>query len=209
MISLKLRKRTFKITLKDREMVEEFVNKLLEELKIDQSRINVRGTTITVTLYGTKDIIDYNWQIIRAVAKEITYIREIEKSKLKRYVHNILQRHAGATFPLDALEEVLKAKGFTAKVENGKTLVSDAPFESILNYAKMLGNIIQELKTYTRSSSTKKFLATLAVILETDDINEVKKLALSEGVLEENEIGHVILTMEWKQALNKILKKVK
>ncbi len=209
MISLKLRKRNFKITLKDREMVEEFVNKLLEELKIDQSRINVRGTTVTITLYGTKDIIDYNWQIIRAVAKEITYIKEIEKSRLKKYVHSILQKHAGATFPLDALEEVLKAKGFIAKVEYGKTLISDAPFESILNYARMLGKTIHDLKTYTRSSSTKKFLATLAVILETDNVDEVKKLAMREGVLEENEIGHVILTMEWKQALNKILKKVK
>ncbi len=205
---MKLRKRVFKITLKDKNMVNEFVNRLLQELKIDQTKIDVKENTVTVTLYGTKDIIAYNWQVIRGLAKEITYLRSLEKAKLKKYVHNILQKHVGITFPLDALGEVLKAKGYIVKLEEN-TLISDAPLDIVVHYAKALGNALQNLRTYTRSSSTKKFLATLATILETNDLDEVKRLGLKEGVLVENEIGHVILTLEWKQALNKILKKVK
>jgi len=205
---LKLRKRVFKITLKDKDSVEEFVNRLLQELKIDQSKIDVRGNTVTITLYGTKDIIAYNWQIVRNLAKEITYLKSLEKAKLKKYVHNILQKHAETTFPLDSLSEVLKAKGYIVRLEEN-TLVSDAPLDIVVHYAKILGKALQNLRTYTRSSSTKKFLATLAAILETEDLDEVKRLGLEEGVLVENEIGHVILTVEWKQALNKILKKVK
>jgi len=205
---LKLRKRVFKITLKDKDSVEEFVNRLLQELKIDRSKIDVRGNTVTITLYGTKDIIAYNWQIVRNLAKEITYLKSLEKAKLKKYVHNILQKHAKTTFPLDSLSEVLKAKGYIVRLEEN-TLVSDAPLDIVVHYAKILGNALQSLRTYTRSSSTKKFLATLAAILETEDLDEVKRLGLEEGVLVENEIGHVILTVEWKQALNKILKKVK
>ncbi len=203
---MKLRKRVFKITLKDKDSVEEFVNRLLQELKIDQSKIDVRGNTVTITLYGTKDIIAYNWQIVRNLAKEITYLKSLEKVKLKKYVHNILQKHAETTFPLDSLSEVLKAKGYIVRLEEN-TLVSDAPLDIIVHYAKILGKALQNLRTYTRSPSTKKFLATLAAILETEDLDEVKRLGLEEGVLVENEIGHVILTVEWKQALNKILKK--
>lgn len=203
---MKLRKRVFKITLKDKDSVEEFVNRLLQELKIDQSKINVKGNTVTITLYGTKDIIAYNWQIVRNLAKEITYLKSLEKVKLKKYVHNILQKHAETTFPLDSLSEVLKAKGYIVRLEEN-TLVSDAPLDIIVHYAKILGKALQNLRTYTRSPSTKKFLATLAAILETEDLDEVKRLGLEEGVLVENEIGHVILTVEWKQALNKILKK--
>ena len=203
---MKLRKRVFKITLKDKDSVEEFVNRLLQELKIDQSKINVKGNTVTITLYGTKDIIAYNWQIVRNLAKEITYLKSLEKVKLKKYVHNILQKHAKTTFPLDSLSEVLKAKGYIVRLEEN-TLVSDAPLDIIVHYAKILGKALQNLRTYTRSPSTKKFLATLAAILETEDLDEVKRLGLEEGVLVENEIGHVILTVEWKQALNKILKK--
>ena len=203
---MKLRKRVFKITLKDKDSVEEFVNRLLQELKIDQSKINVKGNTVTITLYGTKDIIAYNWQIVRNLAKEITYLKSLEKVKLKKYVHNILQKHAKTTFPLDSLSEVLKAKGYIVRLEEN-TLVSDAPLDIVVHYAKILGNALQNLRTYARSPSTKKFLATLAAILETEDLDEVKRLGLEEGVLVENEIGHVILTVEWKQALNKILKK--
>ena len=203
---MKLRKRVFKITLKDKDSVEEFVNRLLQELKIDQSKINVKGNTVTITLYGTKDIIAYNWQIVRNLAKEITYLKSLEKVKLKKYVHNILQKHAETTFPLDSLSEVLKAKGYIVRLEEN-TLVSDAPLDIVVHYAKILGKALQNLRTYTRSPSTKKFLATLAAILETEDLDEVKRLGLEEGVLVENEIGHVILTVEWKQALNKILKK--
>lgn len=205
---MKLRKRVFKITLKDKNMVDEFVNRLLQELKIDQTKIDVKENTITITLYGTKDVIAYNWQVVRNIAKEITYLRNLEKAKLKKYVHNTLQRHVGTTFPLDALGEVLKAKGYIVKLEEN-TLISDAPLDIVVHYAKALGNTLQNLRTYTRSSSTKKFLATLATILEIGDLDEVKRLGLKEGVLVENEIGHVILTLEWKQALNKILKKVR
>ena len=206
---MKLRKRVFKITLKDKDSLEELVNRLPQELKIDQSKIDVRGNTVTITLYGTKDIIAYNWQIVRNLAKEITYLKSLEKAKLKKYVHNILQKHAETTFPLDSLSEVLKAKGYIVRLEEKNTLVSDAPLDVVVHYAKILGKALQNLRTYTRSSSTKKFLATLAAILETEDLDEVKRLGLKEGVLVENEIGHVILTVEWKQALNKILKKVK
>ncbi len=202
------RKRIFKITLESKDVVEEFVNRLLQELKIDQARIDVKGNTVTIVLYGTKDIIAYNWQIVRSIAKEVTYFKELEKAGLKKYVHSILQKHVGKTFPLDSLGEVLKAKGYFVRLEEN-TLVSDAPLEVVAHYAKIIGEVLQNLRTHTRSSSTKKFLATLAAILETDNIDEVKKLGFEKGVLVENEIGHVILTVEWKQALNKILKKVK
>ncbi|RLG70790.1 MAG: hypothetical protein DRO23_12860 [Thermoprotei archaeon] len=200
-----MKKRELRITIENDEIREEFLNKLLKELKIDYVKVGVKGKSIVITLYGTKDIINYNWNIIKKLRKELTYIHTLKQpSKIKRYMHRFLQKLSKTTFPLEVLEVVLKCKKFYAKIINNEILETNASLDEVLELAKNIGRKLQELRLVTKSSSAKKFLASIMAILNLD-IKEARDLSLKLNVVREDELGFIRLTREWKEAVKKVL----
>ncbi len=201
-----MKKRELRITIENDELREEFLNKLLEELKIDYVKVDVKGKSIIITLYGTKDVINYNWNIIKRLRKEVTYIHMLKQpSKIKRYLHSFLQKLSKTTFPLEVLEVVLKGKKFYAKIVDDEVLETNASLDEVLELAKDIGKNIQELRLITKSSAAKKFLASVMTILNLDS-EEAKDLSLKLNIAEEDELGFIRLTKEWKEAVREVLK---
>lgn len=199
-----MKKRELRITIENDEIREEFINKLLEELKINHAKINIKGKSITITLYGTKDTVNYNWNIIKRLRKEVKYIHALKTSlTIKKYPHKLLQKIAKITFPLDVLEVILKDKGYYAKIVNKEFLETSATIDEITELIRKIGEKMRETKTVTKSSSAKKFLVLASIILQAS-IKEVRDLGLRLSLLEEDELGFVKLTKEWREALREL-----
>lgn len=199
-----MKKRELRITIENDEIREEFINKLLEELKINHAKISIKGKSITITLYGTKDTVNYNWNIIKRLRKEVKYIHALKTSlTIKKYPHKLLQKIAKITFPLDVLEVILKDKGYYAKIVNKEFLETSATIDEITELIRKIGEKMRETKTVTKSSSAKKFLVLASIILQAS-IKEVRDLGLRLSLLEEDELGFVKLTKEWREALREL-----
>ena len=199
-----MKKRELRITIENDEIREEFINKLLEELKIDHAKIDIKGKSITITLYGTKDMVNYNWNIIKRLRKEIKYIHALKTpSTIKKYPHRLLQKIAKITFPLDVLEIILKAKGYHARIVNKEFLETNATIDEITKLIKEIEEKIRESKIVTKSSSAKKFLVAASIILQVS-INEVRDLGLRLDIFEEDELGFVKMAREWREALQEL-----
>lgn len=204
----KLRKRDLRITINDDRVREEFLNKLLGELKIDNVKVEAKGKTITITLYGTKDVIEYNWNIIKNLKKEIFYLHSLKTSNIKCYPHSFLQKYFKITFPLKVLEFLLKNKGFYAKKLQENVLETDASLEEISELVKRINEVSKELRVITKSLSTKKFLSVLSASLEIS-VEKVKKIAMELGLLIEDERGYAKVTKEWEVAVSEFLRRIK
>ncbi len=193
--------RELKITCSNEDEAHKLAQLILENVKLCELSLSIKDNTIRVTLMGLKPEIKSAIIKIRELKRELA----LEKASGRIALSSVdIAKRIRATAPLEPIAIVLARQGYDAKVLKGGILETNAPLEKVLSIASAIATAIQELKFKARGQSTKKFIAA-ACAATGASTEEVIDVALKLELLKEDEDGKLVVTKEWRQALNTLL----
>ncbi|ABU81758.1 DUF2067 domain-containing protein [Ignicoccus hospitalis] len=190
--------RRFVIKCINEEVCYELLHKISEEVSARWIKGEVDGNKLLIEALG----FPYELKELRYEIEELK--KEIESAMLPytRVSVDELPKLTKAAVPIDALVEALKLLGYSAKVE-GRTLVSDAPFEEVAALARKMKEIIDsEIVRFRLPHSMKKAVAVLSTVYGVNP-EEVVNVMLREGLLEEGDFKY-----EQREEWRKVIKRV-
>ncbi len=180
------------------------VELIRENISLPEAVIEVEEHGIRIRLYGYKTDIKNSWNRIKRVLK--IYRESILKTPLGyKYSIESIVASIRKTFPPQILAKVLEKKGYTAKYSEGY-IETNASREEVEEIANRIADVIQEIRFDAPSTTTKYFIATASVV-EDKDPREVIDEAIELGLLYRDEDDKVRLRLEWRQALDKYLRR--
>ncbi len=187
--------RRFVIKCVNEEACYELLNKITEEISVRWMKTEVNGNKLLVEALG----LPYELKSLRYEIEELK--REIEARMMPRTKVRVEEfpKLAKVTVPMDALVEALKLMGYRATLESG-WLEADAPFEEVVELAKMMKEVMDtDVVRFRLPYSAKKAVAVLSVVYGADP-EEVVKMMEEEGFLEMGDFKYE-LREDWKKII--------
>lgn len=202
-----LTKRRFYVPCREDECI-----KLYELLKdripmVSQVTVEITDKGLIVEAFGYEtDIKDLWFEIKRTVGP----LREItRRSGLRRYSVSLISRIINKTFPPRLLVEVLKKQLYNVEYSGEEdTIVTNADFNEIVRLADKLADLNNIASRLTSNTSTRYYIAAGSVLTGLD-LEDLVRASLELGLLREVGEEKYALTLDWRVALDILLKNVK
>ena len=192
---------TIKIPPLARANIERFLERLEKSIFSETVIGEIEGDTIRLQIYGSKLAVNRTLRMLRKLLKEYSTPKT---GREKAYSLKLLSREAGISLPPDVLIEVLKAEGFSARVEEGR-LYTDADQDTVLGVASLIADAIKKLEHIYSTRTAKKLLIAYLTLNPTLNPSEAVMKALTQGVLEEDDDGKLYVRGDWREALKTLL----
>lgn len=172
------------------EKCAEILEKVDEELSASAEVVaEVRGGKIRFRIIGFEA--DVQRTAIRL--REVLYLIKKSRSSPRHGVRSEeLAKLAKKTVPLDLLAMILRINGISAQVR-GSTIYADTDMDTLITYAKELGEAVEKASRLQLPYTTRKFVAACSAITGLEPHQVVRKAIELEIV---NENGELRLGLE-------------
>jgi len=195
-----IKKRLYTITPPPGIELEKILERISEELRIPYAEISYSKGKLYVELVGTEAQMRESWARLRNVVAELWGLHSLRVRGEAPI--DVLVKEAGRTFPPEALVYALELRGYKAEISDG-VLRTTAPADTVIELARRIGEIVDELKYRVKGTAIKRLIAAVAAGLDVD-VDKVLEFGLKMRVFEENEEGKIELREEWRRALRKL-----
>jgi len=195
-----IKKRLYTITPPPGIELEKILERISEELRIPYAEISYSKGKLYVELVGTEAQMRESWARLRNVVAELWGLHSLRVRGEAPI--DVLVKEAGRTFPPEALVYALELRGYKAEISDG-VLRTTAPADIVIELARRIGEIVDELKYRVKGTAIKRLIAAVAAGLDVD-VDKVLEFGLKMRVFEENEEGKIELREEWRRALRKL-----
>lgn len=195
-----IKRRLYTITPPPGIDLEKVLERISEELRTPYAEVSYSKGKLYVELVGTEAQMRETWTRLRNIIAELWGLYSL---KVRGEVPiDVLVREAGRTFPPEALVCALELRGYKAEIDDG-VLKTTASADVVIELARRIGEVIDELKYRVRGTAIKRLVAAVAAGLDVD-VDKVLEFGLKMRVFEENEEGKIELREEWRRALRKL-----
>lgn len=198
---MRLMKRRIAYAIEGESELVDFLDDVSKKAKPQELKITGRPGRIEVTITGTHSQIKQTLSQMDLSLSLAQQGKLAPKSQYSASDLNALQRQAGWNVSLDLLATGLKAKGYSAELENGtfRTNASRAELLEFIQFTKK----VHEAYQFERSDALKRFIAVSAYSLSHNP-EEVVQLAKVARIITVREGGQLSLNLEWHQAVSQI-----
>ncbi len=196
--------RVFTFTFRSPEEALRFVELLSEHLRGANIIVNMRGSSVKVRVYGSRDEIE---DVALRMRDALTVVRGSGRAGLKRYPLRYLLDKAElrASIPIDLLRDVLELKGFKASIERG-CLATDASLSDVLAALEGLSEAYLSLVRVKASPKAKRLAALLSSVRGVPAPEALEELARSGVIRRVEGAGTYVSAMEYGEALSAVRK---
>lgn len=185
---------------------DDVLETILKCIRVPEARITIKGSTLHIEMTGFEGDIKESWLKLKNVVAELAAVTNSRGSRTMpmQYVAKAVKR----TLPPELLAIVLSMLGWRSEARSDR-LETEAEEGVVIDIAKRLASVLEaELVRFrVKGRSSKIFVAALAVLLDVSP-EEAVRIALNEGVLEEEEDGTYRLKAEWRSTLSKLIMKM-
>ena len=195
-----VKRRLYAITPPPGVDLEKVLERISEELRIPYAEISYSKGKLYVELVGTEAQMRETWARLRNVITELWGLHSLRVRGEAPI--DVLVKEAGRTFPPEALVYALELRGYKAEI-NENMLRTTAPADMVIELARRVGEIIDELRYRVKGTAIKRLIAAVAAGLDVD-VDKVLEFGLKMRIFEENEEGKIELREEWRRALRKL-----
>lgn len=174
---------------------------------VNQVLIEFTKSGILIEAYGYETDIKNLWYEVKKTTRSL---REIERGiGLRRYSISLISRIIHDTFPPRLLVEALKKMHYSAEYsDEGDVIVSNADLETVVKTASKISELNKITSRRASNTSTRYFLISASTVTDLE-VEKVVKKAIELGLLEEVDEGKVILRLDWRQALDILIRNIK
>ena len=159
---------------------------------------------LVIEAYGYETDVKALWFELKKLLPPLKEALSTSK-KVKKYEVGLVAKIIQKTFPPLVLVEVLKHKGYHARfLGESNSIESNASLEEVLEVASKVAELNIEAGKISRNTSTRYYIAALSALTGLP-VEEVARLSVKHGLLRE-EGGVYVVTLDWREALNKALK---
>ncbi len=181
--------------------VEKLYERLASAVRSPYAEVRIESGKAYIEIVGTAAQIRESWARLKEAVASLWELYRLQQSG-EASVETIA-REAGRTFPPEALVEALRLRGYEAKLSEDKSSIStNAPADVVVEMARSIAEVIDELRFRVRGTAAKRLVAAVAVGLGVD-AETVIEYAKRMRILEETEEG-LALREEWRRALRKL-----
>jgi len=196
-----IRKKLYVIRVPPGLPEEKVYEKISSSIRAPFAEISVRGDKAFIEIVGTEAEIKDSWYKVKNVIQDLWELYRLERNH-EALIESIV-KESGRTFPPDALVSALKLRGYDARLsEDKQRLYTNAPASTVIEIARQIAEIIDEIRFRVKGTAAKRMIAALAAGLLVD-AEKVIEYGLKTRVLEESEDG-IRLREEWRRGLRKI-----
>lgn len=200
-------KRRFCIPCKEDECL-----RLYELLKDRMPSINYVSMQITnkgllLEAHGYESDIKDLWVEVK---KLIGPLKEIaRKAALRKYNISLITKMIHKTFPPRLLVEVLKRMHHAVEYSSDEDCIStNAPLEEVLKLAEKIADLNYEATEMAANTSTRYYIIASCILCGMP-LENVVELSTNLNLLKRSEGGKYVLAVDWRTALDTLLKNVK
>lgn len=201
--------RIFLFSFNNNDEALKFIELLSKHLKGANIIVDLRGTTVRVRIYGSRNDIKSTFLKVKDL---VTIVKVEYKKGLKRYPLKYLltSSELKSPIPIDLIQDILTLKGFKAEIKRGH-VITNASLEDIQQVIKKISETYFRLKNLRASPRAKKVIALMVSLTELP-IKEILEILLNNGVVSKvKNVGTYVLTCKYEDALKvmrKLLKEV-
>lgn len=194
--------RVYKVPPQARGDLQAFLDRLSKHIRTPIASISVRGDTIRVELSGTLSQIRDSTEALRRFFEE--YKVKVGK-KVRVITFHKMENIAGTGAPIDALEELIKLKGFPARRRAKKSIETTAPKKVVEEAVRKLVEAYGKVRDERISSSAMKMVIVVSAYLELDP-SQVIEEAMKMNILFKDSNGKIRTGYAWRGALREFMR---
>ncbi len=178
------------VPCESQEICTELLEKVDEELSSQATIIaEVRGGKIRFRIIGFEPDVQRTVIKLREIISLFMKSRSSPKYGVKA---DELAKLARRTVPLELLAIVLRLNGINTEVK-GNTIYADTDMDTLVQYARELGEAIERVSKLSLPYTTRRFVAACSVLTGLEP-HQVARKALELGIL--NEDGELTTKLE-------------
>lgn len=198
-----VKSRVFSISVPPGVPLEKVYEKVSSAAKTSYSEIRFEEGRLVVRLVGTEYSIRSAWASIREAIRDLWELYGLDRSG-ETSIDSIV-REIRATFPPEALVEALKIRGYAASLGEGRNVLrTNAPSSVVLELAKSIARVLEEIRFSVRGSSAKRVVASVSAGLGLEP-SIVVEYGVRLGVFGYDEDERIVLKEEWRRAIRKLV----
>ncbi len=184
----------------------EMINEKTPQVELLDIDINNNG--LRIRMYGYKSDIRRAWNTIKQIVKTYRMPMGEGRGRIRKISISYIVEKIKHTFPPTILVYILRKMGYQAEfLSDTYEILTDADPEYVVELADRIAGIVEEIKDLVRGTATKYFIIAASILLDTDP-RDVIKGSIQMGILGEEE-GKYIIRVEWRQALEEVIKEEK
>ncbi len=182
--------------------VEKVYERLASAVRTAFAEIRVEGGRASIAVVGTEAQLREAWASIKEAVTQLWELYRLLSGG--EATIEAIAREAGRTFPPEALVEALRLMGYEATLDEDKTVLrTAAPSEKVVEAARRIAEVMDEIRFSVRGSAAKKLVAALSAGLGVP-ADAVIEYGLRSRVFIRDDEGKVRLRMEWRQGLRRL-----
>ena len=182
--------------------LEKLNERLREAIRVPYAEIKMeRDGRLRIVLVGVEADVKDSWFRIKSVVAELWELYNL--ARRGEVSIDAIVREIRRTFPPQALAEALKLRGYKAELLEGNVLRTNAPLDVVLDVARRIAEILDEIKFDVKGTAAKRVVAAVAAAYDLPP-SRVIEVGLRADVFEETEDGKIALKREWRQAIRRL-----
>ncbi|MEM4717567.1 MAG: DUF2067 domain-containing protein [Desulfurococcaceae archaeon] len=166
--------------------------------------IEITSKGLLIEAYGHETDVKELWYEIRRIVGPLK--EAMRKTGLKKYSISLITKTIHRTISPRILVEILKRSNYSARyVDDEDAIYTNALFEDIVNYARRIASLSEEVGKYATTTSTRYYIVT-ACALTNLPIGDVAKMSIKLGLIKQINDSKFVLNKDWRSALDLFLK---